>query len=98
MRVAPLNERLTIGTRDFAERGIQSRSAKQKGVMQIPTERTGITVVGIVIVDKINEISACSNTGELTQIRNIQNAAGGMKEETEIKAFCKQYARRKATQ
>jgi len=40
-------------------------------------KRTGIAVAGSVIVDKINEISAYPNAGELTQIRNIRNAAGG---------------------
>ena len=40
-------------------------------------KRTGIAVAGSVIVDKINEISAYPNAGELTQIRSIQNAAGG---------------------
>ena len=40
-------------------------------------ERTGIVVAGSVIVDKINEISAYPNAGELTQIRSIQNAVGG---------------------
>ena len=40
-------------------------------------ERTGIAIAGSVIVDKINEISAYPNAGELTQIRSIQNAAGG---------------------
>ena len=39
--------------------------------------RAGIAVAGSVIVDKINEISAYPNAGELTQIRSIQNAAGG---------------------
>ena len=39
--------------------------------------RTGIAVAGTVIVDKINEIRAYPNAGELTQIRSIQNAAGG---------------------
>lgn len=39
--------------------------------------RTGIAVAGSVLVDKINEISAYPNKGELTQIRSIQNAAGG---------------------
>ena len=37
----------------------------------------GITVAGTVIVDKINEISAYPNCGELTQIRSIQTAVGG---------------------
>lgn len=40
-------------------------------------KRKGIAVAGSVIVDKINEISAYPNAGELTQIRSIQNAAGG---------------------
>lgn len=40
-------------------------------------ERKGIAVAGSVIVDKINEIGAYPNAGELTQIRRIQNAAGG---------------------
>ena len=41
------------------------------------TERKGIAVAGSVLVDKINEISAYPNVGELTQIRNIQYATGG---------------------
>ena len=40
-------------------------------------ERTGIVVAGTVIVDKINEISAYPQSGELTQIRSIQTAVGG---------------------
>lgn len=40
-------------------------------------ERRGIAVAGSVIVDKINEISAYPQAGELTQIRRIQYAAGG---------------------
>ena len=40
-------------------------------------EKTGITVAGTVIVDKINEISAYPQSGELTQIRSIQKAIGG---------------------
>ena len=39
--------------------------------------RSGIAVAGTVIVDKIKEISAYPNSGELTQIRGIQNAIGG---------------------
>lgn len=39
--------------------------------------KTGITVAGTVIVDKINEISAYPRSGELTQIRGIQTAIGG---------------------
>lgn len=40
-------------------------------------ERKGIAVAGSVLVDKINEITAYPNKGELTQIRSIQNAVGG---------------------
>lgn len=40
-------------------------------------KRSGIAVAGSVIVDKINEISAYPNSGELTQIRSIRNAVGG---------------------
>ena len=40
-------------------------------------QRKGIAVAGSVIVDKINEISAYPDAGELTQIRSIQNAVGG---------------------
>ena len=40
-------------------------------------ETTGIVVAGTVIVDKINEIRAYPNLGELTQIRSIQTAVGG---------------------
>ena len=39
--------------------------------------RTGIAVAGTVIVDKIKEISAYPDAGQLTQIRSIQNAIGG---------------------
>ena len=41
------------------------------------TVRTGIAVAGTVIVDKIKEISAYPEAGQLTQIRGIQNAIGG---------------------
>ncbi len=40
-------------------------------------QRKGIAVAGSILVDKINEISAYPNAGELTQIHSIQNAAGG---------------------
>lgn len=40
-------------------------------------EKTGITVAGTVIVDKINEISAYPKCGELTQIRSVHSAVGG---------------------
>ncbi|MBR5022336.1 MAG: carbohydrate kinase family protein [Oscillospiraceae bacterium] len=43
----------------------------------IRNKKAGILVAGSVIVDKINEISAYPNAGELTQIRSIQYAAGG---------------------
>ena len=39
--------------------------------------KDGIVIAGSVIVDKINEIDAYPNAGELTQIRSIQNAIGG---------------------
>lgn len=39
--------------------------------------KAGIVVAGTVIVDKINEISAYPQSGELTQIRSIQTAVGG---------------------
>ena len=39
--------------------------------------RTGIAVAGTVLLDKINEISAYPNSGELTQISSIKYAAGG---------------------
>ena len=39
--------------------------------------RNGIAVAGTVIVDKIKEISAYPNSGELTQIRGIKSAIGG---------------------
>ncbi len=39
--------------------------------------RSGIAVAGSVIVDKINEISAYPQSGELTQITSIQRAVGG---------------------
>lgn len=40
-------------------------------------DKTGIVVAGTVLVDKINEISAFPECGELTQITSIQNAVGG---------------------
>ena len=40
-------------------------------------ENKGIAVAGTVIVDRINEISAYPNSGELTQILSIQKAIGG---------------------
>lgn len=43
----------------------------------VTEQRTGIAVAGTILVDKINEISAYPNEGELTQIRSIQNAVGG---------------------
>lgn len=39
--------------------------------------KKGIVVAGSVLVDKINEISAFPECGELTQITSIQNAVGG---------------------
>lgn len=43
----------------------------------VSEQKTGIAVAGTILVDKINEISAYPNEGELTQIRSIQNAVGG---------------------
>lgn len=40
-------------------------------------EREGIAVAGSVLVDKINEIRAYPAAGELTQIRSLQQSAGG---------------------
>jgi sugar/nucleoside kinase (ribokinase family) len=40
-------------------------------------DKKGIVVAGSVLVDKINEISAFPECGELTQITSIQNAVGG---------------------
>lgn len=39
--------------------------------------RNGIAVAGSVLVDKINEIKAYPQSGELTQIVNLQKAVGG---------------------
>lgn len=39
--------------------------------------RNGIMIAGTVIVDKINEIPAYPQCGELTQIQNIRTAVGG---------------------
>lgn len=40
-------------------------------------ERKGLVVAGTVLVDKINEISAFPECGELTQITSIEKAVGG---------------------
>lgn len=39
--------------------------------------KSGIAVAGSILVDKINEISAYPNLGELTQIKGVQKAVGG---------------------
>ena len=39
--------------------------------------RKGIAVAGSILVDKINEISAYPNAGELTKIHGVQRAVGG---------------------
>ena len=39
--------------------------------------RNGIVVAGTILVDKINEISAYPNAGELTKINRLQRAVGG---------------------
>ena len=41
-------------------------------------ERKGIAVAGSILVDKIYDISAYPNAGELTQIRSITRAVGGL--------------------
>ncbi len=40
-------------------------------------ERSGIAVAGNILVDKINEINAYPQCGELTQILNVENTLGG---------------------
>ncbi len=40
-------------------------------------KKKGIAVAGSVLVDKINEIKAYPQSGELTQIQNIEKAVGG---------------------
>lgn len=42
------------------------------------TNRNGIAVAGTILVDKLYEISAYPNAGELTQIKNISVALGGL--------------------
>ena len=39
--------------------------------------KTGIAVAGTILVDKINEISAYPQAGELTKIKSVQKAIGG---------------------
>ena len=39
--------------------------------------KTGIAVAGTILVDKINEISAYPEAGELTKIKSVQKAVGG---------------------
>ena len=39
--------------------------------------KSGIAVAGSILVDKINEISAYPNSGELTQIKSVQKSVGG---------------------
>ena len=39
--------------------------------------KSGIAVAGSILVDKINEISAYPNAGELTQIKSVQKSVGG---------------------
>ena len=43
----------------------------------IQTERNGIAVAGTILLDKINEISAYPQCGELTKIQNVSFAVGG---------------------
>ena len=39
--------------------------------------KSGIAIAGSILVDKINEISAYPNSGELTKIRSVKKAVGG---------------------
>ena len=39
--------------------------------------KTGIAIAGSILVDKINEISAYPEAGELTKIKSVQKAVGG---------------------
>ena len=39
--------------------------------------KTGIAIAGSILVDKINEISAYPQAGELTKIKSVQKAVGG---------------------
>lgn len=41
------------------------------------TEKNGIAVAGTILVDKINEIKAYPQSGELTQIVNLEKGVGG---------------------
>lgn len=45
--------------------------------METIKNRTGIAVAGSVLVDKINEINAYPQSGELTQILRLEKAVGG---------------------
>ena len=40
-------------------------------------ERRGIAVGGTIIIDKLNEISAYPEIGELTKIKSVSKAVGG---------------------
>lgn len=46
-------------------------------LMEATKNRTGIAVAGSVLVDKINEINAYPQSGELTQILRLEKAVGG---------------------
>ncbi|MBO5411481.1 MAG: carbohydrate kinase family protein [Clostridia bacterium] len=45
--------------------------------MQLSAMKQGIAVAGTILVDKINEISAYPNAGELTKILGVAKAVGG---------------------
>lgn len=45
--------------------------------MQLIAMKEGIAIAGSILVDKINEISAYPNAGELTKIRSVKKAVGG---------------------
>ena len=59
-------------------------------------ERNGIAVVGSILVDKINEIKAYPQSGELTQIVGLEKAVGGCVPNValDLKKICPELGRR----
>ena len=57
------------------------------------SKREGIAVVGSVLVDKINEIKAYPESGELTQIVGLDKAVGGCvpNVSVDLKKICPNY-------
>lgn len=57
---------------------INIKILKYKGNMKMTqTDKKGIAVAGTILLDKINEISAYPQCGELTKIQNVSFAVGG---------------------